>query len=188
MGMKELRRRKIWLDLAIIIMSCSLAASVWNFRLPMQVILISFIAAAFMIIFFLMDCMKQLGGEDEQAFKEHAAAVFMIHELILLNEDEKPIRSWDLTDKTAVIIGRTYKDAEVDVDLGDCEYSALISIQHAVMNYCLDSWYIEDLGSQNGIQIQKVDDGKCYQVAASRPCKISAGDVIYIAKTKLLFT
>ena len=74
------------------------------------------------------------------------------------------------------------------MDLGDCEYGALVNVQHAVLNYSLDTWYLEDLGSQNGIQIKKVEDGKRYQVAPNHPCRVSAGDVIYIAKTKLLFT
>jgi len=188
--MREIRRKKIGIDITIMILSCLGVVAAWYLGMPWKIVLTGLIAAVFIITFFLNDCMRQLGGNDALAFREQAATAFAIHELILLNEDEKPIRSWNLTDKTAVVIGRKDKEAEVDVDLdlSDCEYGALISHQHAVMNYCLDSWYIEDLGSQNGIQIKKVDDGKRYQVAASRPCKLSAGDVIYIAKTKLLFT
>lgn len=186
--MNEMKKKRMWLDIAIIALCCLGVMAVWYFEMSMEVMLMSLIAALLITAFFLIDCLKQLERNNDSAIKEQAATAFVIHELILLNEDEKPVRSWNLTGRIAVIIGRTYKDMEVDVDLSDCEYSALISVQHAVMNYCLDSWYIEDLGSQNGIQIKKADDGRCYQVAASRPCKISAGDVIYIAKTKLLFS
>ncbi len=186
--MNEIKKKRIWLDIAIIILCCLGVTAVWYFEMSMKVILVSLIAALLTTAFFLIDCLKQLERNDDLVFNEQAATTFVIHELILLNEDENPIRSWKLTGRIAVIIGRRFKDMEVDVDLSDCEYSALVSVQHAVMNYCLDNWYMEDLGSQNGIQIKKADDGRCYQVAVGHPCKISAGDVIYIAKTKLLFT
>ena len=186
--MSEIRKKRIGLDIAIIMICCLSVMAVWYFKLSTEIMLTSLIAALLILAFFLIDCLKQLEKKDEQAVKEQAASVFLAHELALLDEEEKPIRSWNLLGKTAVIIGRRYKDAEVDVDLSDCEYSALINVQHAVLNYCLDSWYLEDLGSQNGIQIRKADDGKCYRITTSRPCKITAGDVIYIAKTKLLVT
>ncbi len=86
-----------------------------------------------------------------------------------------------------MIIGKKNDEEEVDVDLEDCEYSTFIDSQHAVLNFCLDSWYLEDLGSQNGVKIKKVEDGGCYQVT-NRPCRLSAGDIIYIANTRLLLT
>ena len=75
----------------------------------------------------------------------------------------------------------------MDIDLSDCEYSSFIDFQHAVLNFCLDQWYVEDLGSQNGVKVGKVEDGECYRVI-HRPCKVVAGDVLYIANTKLLLT
>ncbi|WP_313577867.1 FHA domain-containing protein [Lacrimispora sp.] len=108
-------------------------------------------------------------------------------QLMLLDEHDKPLKSWDLAGKTALIVGKKNEGEDVDVDLEDCEYSAFIDNQHAVLNYCLDSWYLEDLGSQNGVRIRKAEDGICYQVTG-RPCRILAGDVIYIASTRLLLT
>ena len=110
-----------------------------------------------------------------------------ISQLVLLDEKEKPLKSWDLAGKTALIIGKKNEEEEIDVDLEDCEYSTFIDPQHAVLNFCLDSWYLEDLGSQNGVKIKKVEDGGCYQVT-NRPCRLSAGDIIYIANTRLLLT
>lgn len=111
-----------------------------------------------------------------------------IRELLLLDENEKPVKAWDLAGKVSLLIGRDNPEEPVDVDLDECEYSALVDYQHAVLNYCMDSWFIEDLNSLNGIRIRKVDDGVCYKVMKNRPCRLMPGDVIYIANTKLLIT
>ena len=110
-----------------------------------------------------------------------------IQRVILLDEEGKPVKSWDLQGKVSQIIGKAGQDQELDIDLSDCEYSSFIDFQHAVLNFCLDQWYIEDLGSQNGVKIRKVEDGECYRVI-HRPCKVVAGDILYIANTKLLLT
>lgn len=112
-----------------------------------------------------------------------------INRLILLDEQDKPVRHWEMAGKTCAVIGRREngQEEEVDIDLGDCEYGTFIDPCHAVLNFCLDSWYIEDLGSQNGVKVRKVEDGICYKVL-NRPCKISAGDILYIANTRLLLT
>lgn len=110
-----------------------------------------------------------------------------IQRLILLDAEGKPVRSWDLQGKVAQIIGKAGQDQELDIDLSDCEYSSFIDFQHAVLNFCLDQWYVEDLGSKNGIKVRKVEDGECYRVI-HRPCKVVAGDILYIANTKLLLT
>lgn len=110
-----------------------------------------------------------------------------IQRLILLDEAGKPIKAWDLQGKVSLIIGKAGQDQELDIDLSDCEYSSFIDFQHAVLNYCLDQWYVEDLGSQNGVKVRKAEDGECYRVI-HRPCKVEAGDILYIANTKLLLT
>lgn len=134
----------------------------------------------------LLGRMRAKGGrerEQPEGIQEEVKAT----QLMLLDERNKPLKSWDLAGKTALIIGKKNEEEDVDVDLEDCEYSAFIDNQHAVLNYCLDSWYLEDLGSQNGVKIRKAEDGICYQVTG-RPCRILAGDVIYIASTRLLLT
>lgn len=108
-------------------------------------------------------------------------------QLILLDEQGKPVKAWDLQGRTALIIGKTGQGQELDIDLSDCEYSSFIDFQHAVINFCLDQWYVEDLDSQNGVKVKKVEDGECYRVI-HRPCKIASGDVLYIANTRLLLT
>jgi len=187
--MKKIIRKKMLLDGAILVTSWLWVVAAWYYQLPKWVLGAGGITAVMIAGMVMIDLQKLSGqSEDNLALLEQAAARFASYELVLLNEHDKPIRAWDLTGKTAMVIGRKGKNEEVHVDLSDCEYSALINVQHAVLNFSLDSWYIEDLGSQNGIRIKKAEDGVCYQVTANRPCKISAGDVIYIAKTKLLFT
>ena len=51
----------------------------------------------------------------------------------------------------------------------------------------MEQWYVEDFGSQNGVKIQKAEDGQCYKILG-RPCRIQAGDILYIANTKLLLS
>lgn len=110
-----------------------------------------------------------------------------IRQLVLLDEQNKPIKSWGLSGKIAVIIGKKNEEEEVDVDLEDCEYSTFINPQHAALNFCQNFWYVEDLNSQNGVQVKKVEDGICYKVL-NRPCRVMPGDIIYIANTRLLLT
>ena len=44
---------------------------------------------------------------------------------------------------------------------------------------------MEDLGSTNGVRIQDAKYGKVYQVAREHPCRINAGDIIFIGNTRL---
>lgn len=124
----------------------------------------------------------------EKKYGENNRTGSSIQELILLDENEKPIKAWDLSGKVSLLIGRDNPQEQVDVDLEECECGALIDEQHAVLNYCMDAWYIEDLHSHNGIRVRKSDDGLCYHVIKDRPCRLTAGDLIYIANTKLLIT
>lgn len=119
---------------------------------------------------------------EPEIFQKHG-----VQRLVLLNEQGKPIKSWDLQGHISLIIGKAGQNQELDIDLTDCEYSSFIDFQHAVLNFCMDQWYVEDLESQNGVKIKKVEDGECYRVL-HHPCKITAGDIIYIANTKLLLT
>lgn len=134
----------------------------------------------------LIDCFAPRKREKKYGMAEDVDVA--IRELILLDENEKPVKAWDLAGRVSMLIGRDNPKEPVDVDLNECAYSALIDEQHAVLNYCMDAWYVEDLGSKNGIRIRKVDDGLCYRVMKNRPCRLMPGDLLYIANTKLLIT
>lgn len=110
-----------------------------------------------------------------------------IRSLVLLDEQGKPIKSWDMQGRTALIIGKAGQGQEPDVDLSDCAYSSFVDFQHAVLNFCLDQWYVEDAESHNGVKVEKAEDGECYKVIR-HPCRVSAGDILHIANTRLLLT
>ncbi len=147
------------------------------------------LAVAVCTAWVLYDLFRPEGKNRPVMFRSEPEAVQThgIQRLILLDQEGKPIKSWDLQGKVSQIIGKAGQDRELDIDLSDCEYSSFIDFQHAVLNFCLDQWYVEDLGSQNGVKVRKVEDGECYRVI-HRPCKVVAGDILYIANTKLLLT
>lgn len=107
-------------------------------------------------------------------------------QLILLSEEDTELASWDLFGRTSLVIGRDRGENLVDVNLAQATYASFIDIEHAVMNYAGEQWYIEDLHSKNGIRVQKRGDSQQYKLAPEKPCKLEPGDVVYIAQTKLL--
>ncbi|WP_425448059.1 FHA domain-containing protein [Dethiothermospora halolimnae] len=109
-----------------------------------------------------------------------------ITKIALINEENKTIKEWDLFNKTSIVIGRENNHEEVDINLDSATYASLIDFQHAVLNFASGNWYVEDLYSDNGISIQKYNDDIRYKLSKDRPCKIEMGDILFIAKTKLL--
>ena len=110
----------------------------------------------------------------------------MITELVLLSEEDTQLSVWELYGKTAVVIGRDVKENQVDIDLNTSPYASMVEIEHAVMNYSSGNWYIEDLGSKNGIQVKKAADDKIYRLSADTPCRVERGDILYIGLNRLL--
>lgn len=109
-----------------------------------------------------------------------------ITEVVLLNEDDEIIAAWEMYGKSSLVIGRDVGENQVTVNLSEAAFASMIDIEHAVLNYSGGQWYVEDLGSKNGISIIK-SDGKKYQLAPYKPCLVELGDVLYIAMTRLMF-
>lgn len=109
-----------------------------------------------------------------------------IKSIALINEENEIIREWQLWQKVAMVIGKETSSNYVDIDLKDSIYSSLIEDEHAVLNYAGGTWYVEDLCSENGIAIKKIDDGIQYRAVKNIPCRIKKGDILFIGKTKLL--
>lgn len=84
------------------------------------------------------------------------------------------------------MVGKNTRNNEVDVDLTDAEYAYLISKQHAVLNFAADNWYIEDIGSSNGVGIRTIKDNLKRKLDKDSPYRLDLGDIIYIANTKLI--
>lgn len=105
--------------------------------------------------------------------------------LVLLNEEDQDAGRWDLYGKTAVVIGRDVKENQVDIDLSGSPYASMVDIEHAVLNFSAGSWYVEDLGSTNGIGVKKAEDGRIYRLSADTPCRIRKGDILQIGLIRL---
>ena len=108
-----------------------------------------------------------------------------ITQLNWLSEKGDILKTWNLFNRTGLVIGRDYQENMVDIDLEKSPYAPLIDIEHAVLNYANSDWYIEDLASRNGTQLCKARDGRKYQLTAGEPCKVEIGDIIIVGMTQL---
>lgn len=109
----------------------------------------------------------------------------VITEMVLLSEEDTELTAWDMYGKTAMVVGRDVKENEVDIDLSKSPYASMVDIEHAVLNYSSESWYVEDLGSTNGLSVKKTD-GKIYKLSADTPCRVERGDCLYVGLNRLL--
>lgn len=107
-----------------------------------------------------------------------------ITEIVLLNEEDDVIAEWNLYGKASMVIGCDRGENQVNINLERAAFSSMIETEHAVLNYSGGNWYVEDLGTKNGISIVK-PDGKKYYLASGKPCLLGMGDILYIAMTKL---
>ncbi|MDR1548425.1 MAG: FHA domain-containing protein [Hungatella sp.] len=116
----------------------------------------------------------------------HTAETGAITEIVLLSEEDTELMTWNVYGKTAMVIGRDVKENQVDIDLGRSHYASMVEIEHAVLNYSAGNWYVEDLGSANGIRVKKAGDGKVYQLSADTPCQMEREDCLYVGLNRLL--
>lgn len=105
-------------------------------------------------------------------------------ELVLLNDEGGDLASWDIYGKNGIVIGRDVGENHVTVNLDHTDYSGMIDVEHAVLNYTRDTWYVEDISSKNGVSIRK-SDGRKYKLSYGKPCKIEQGDIIFISMVRL---
>lgn len=108
-----------------------------------------------------------------------------VHRLCLLNDEHQVLKQWELTGKAGLVIGKNTESNQVDIDLGDTALSALISEEHAVLNYTGNSWYVEDFDSEQGTAVQKFLETDINYLNKSEPVKLEIGDLIYIGKSIL---
>ncbi len=106
-------------------------------------------------------------------------------EIVLLSEEDQPLSSWTLYGKTGMVIGRDSGENQVNINLTNSTYASTVDVEHAVLNYSADNWYVEDLNSKNGVSVQKSDKRK-YKLAAGHPCLLSCGDILYIGLVRLM--
>jgi len=109
-----------------------------------------------------------------------------VTEVQLLNEEDQTLATWPLYGKISMVIGRDVGENQVDINLSSSTYASMVDAEHAVLNYTAGSWYVEDLASKNGVSVQSSKDGRKYKLAPDQPCRLDAGDIIYIGLARLL--
>lgn len=93
---------------------------------------------------------------------------------MLLGEDGSRLATWNIYQKNGVVIGRDVGENQVTVNLNQTTYAGMIDVEHAVLNYSGNDWYIEDVSEKNGVSVQKAD-GRKYKLAYGKPCKLERG-------------
>lgn len=105
-----------------------------------------------------------------------------VHEvstLILLGENDRPIKIWDLTGKVGLVVGKSSEDYQVEIDLSDTDYHSYIDNEHALIN-CIDSgWWLQNISTGNEVAIHR--KGKELLLGHQASDRLHKGDVIKIA-------
>ena len=109
-----------------------------------------------------------------------------ISRFILLSPDGEKEKEWHSGSSMSFLIGKGTVLNPVDIELGDSQYGDLISNEHAVLNFMDGIWYLEDLGSINGVGIRKKGEEYTLRLKPLTSYKVDEGDTIYISKAKIL--
>ena len=145
------------------------------------------IAVVFSLIHVVAAMRKENSRKNKPADTERRRVVLphtALTELVLLGEENDRLASWNIYGKNGLVIGRDVGENNVSVNLENSAYASMIDVEHAVLNYSGDSWYIEDISEKNGVSIQK-QDGRKYKLTYGKPCKLEKGDIICIALARL---
>ena len=103
----------------------------------------------------------------------------------LLNENEEVTHEWYIKEEQGLIIGKNFQNQLVDIDLTDADYAVLIEKQHASLNCVNGKWFLEDLGSRNGVGIKMAQQVQVKRLANEEVVQVNPGDRIYVAKAIL---
>ena len=174
-----------WYTALIGIISVFFVLAVFFGGLPVIVKILLTVLGAGIFFHSAMLLYRELRAQDFSEMKNFFDKPKVIDKIVLLSKDGTEVFSWDLYGKTSAVIGKDTGDNLVDIDLSQNPYAAMIDIEHAVLNYTSGTWYVEDLGSRNGISVQKVGQEKSYKLSSTQPCKLDFGDIIFIGMCQL---
>lgn len=170
-------------DIAIVCLALALVAIAWIYldegQMKKWILIFGILLALFFLILALLE--KSGVGEKNKVTSEGIPT-----ELVLLSEEESVLMVWELYGKIALVIGREQKENQVDIDLSNSPYAAMVEGEHAVLNFADGNWYVEDLSSENGIRIRKSQDGSIYKLSGTHPCLVEMGDQILVGSNRLL--
>lgn len=108
-----------------------------------------------------------------------------IRKVLLLNDEHQVLKQWNIDGKAGLLIGKNTENTKVDIDLSDTALAALISDEHALLNYTNGNWYVEDFDSEQGTAVQKYNKKDMEYLNKAEPVQLESGDYIYIGKTIL---
>ena len=108
-----------------------------------------------------------------------------IRKVLLLNEEHQVLKQWSIDGRAGLVIGKNTENTKADIDLSDTALSALISDEHALLNYTNGNWYVEDFDSEQGTAVQKYNSNDMEYLNKAEPVQLEPGDYIYIGKTIL---
>lgn len=109
-----------------------------------------------------------------------------IQRLILINGDGERDKEWVVAEGSSLLVGRSAPGHYVDIDLSGNRYEAFVAKSHAVLNRVGEDWYIEDLDTINGVGLKKAGSDYNTRIQPNKPYKLDIGDIIYVAKLRLL--
>lgn len=108
-----------------------------------------------------------------------------IRKVFLLNDEHQILKQWNIEGKAGLLIGKNTKEQRVDIDLSDTALAALVSNEHALLNYTNGNWFVEDFDSEQGTAVRKANQNELQYLNKSEPVQLEIGDYIYVGKTIL---
>ena len=162
----------------------AMSAAVGAFPIELKTLLIVSGAAVFMHSAWILYRAQNSAGEPA-VMKSRTEESGTISRITLLNAKGEGVMSWELYGRTSAVIGKDIDENHVDIDLSESPYVSMVEVEHAVLNYAGGNWYVEDLGSQNGVSIRKSKSENVYRLSSLEPCKLDFGDVIEIGMCQL---
>ena len=176
------------LDLLLVCISLAIFAIAWAYpdQVRYHLFCLGVSAAMALVFLFLAWTDKETGQRTGTGPTAEGAKKATITELVLLSEEDTELMAWELYGKTSAVIGRDVREAQVDIDLSQSPFASMVDREHAVLNFSAGGWYVEDLGSKNGLSVKKGEDGKIYRLSADSLCKLEKGDCLYVGMNRLL--
>lgn len=109
-----------------------------------------------------------------------------ITRFILISADGEREKEWHCEGVSSFLVGKGTTENAADIELGDTQYGKYIANEHAILNNLDGIWYIEDLGSMNGVGIKKRGEEYTLRLKPNIAYKVDEGDILFISKIKIL--
>lgn len=124
-------------------------------------------------------------NESNETNKRAAAVRMPEKEIVLFDEQGRRQKSWSLEQSDSLLIGKGTENNPVDIDLSGSASAQIISKHHAMLNETDRGWFMEDLNSKNGTRVKKRTQNAIMDLKRVGAVRVEAGDIIFIAGTKL---